>query len=147
MLTRANVWRIPHLVSRPVSFLTSFESDHHVILCWLVKCTTISVRFQQWNKNNLLHLNAADICCHLWTCAWLIVKVLFGISLFFAALLYFSLCGKHGGHSSFFVARNINRDVLIGWSYRVIGSLKSTTLSDSVYKSIARSNRLCTFSY
>lgn len=44
-------------------------SDHQVVLCWLVECTTMSsVRFQNSNDCDVPHLIAEDVCCHQQTC-------------------------------------------------------------------------------
>ena len=46
----------------PASLLTSFQCDHHVLLCWPAECLTSCV----WYQVN--DFTAADICSHQWLC-------------------------------------------------------------------------------
>ena len=90
----------------PVSFLTSFQSRHHVVLCSLV--VMVWIWFQNSDESNLLYLIEADIPLVInETASFLIWKVLFGIKW---------LTRKTWPSLFVFFARNSN-DVLTGWSW------------------------------
>ena len=102
--------------------------DGCVVLCWRVDCTMAWTRFQHSDESSFLHFIVADHSCRQWTSS--LRFFLIEISHPFAPLLCFSLLGRHGGHCPgslyffyFFFARNINCDVLIGWSYWVFSVL------------------------
>ena len=51
----------------PASFLTSFPSDCHVALRWLVRRTMTGVWFQHSRDNDFPHWSAADVSRRQWT--------------------------------------------------------------------------------
>ena len=55
---------------------TSFWTDRHVALCWLVGRTMTWVRIQRWNESNFTQLISADISRHQSPCYF---KVLFAV--------------------------------------------------------------------
>ena len=52
---------------------TSYQSDHHVVLCWMVDYMMIKASVKYSNKRNLPHLNEVVILHHQWT--WVITSV------------------------------------------------------------------------
>ena len=75
---------------------TSFQSDHHEVLCWLLEYMSIPVWFQLSNECNLSQLTSSRIPCQHRMCTIFSssVKLSFGIHRPFALLLSFSVCAK-----------------------------------------------------
>ena len=75
-------WKLKCLLLIEGSMLTSMSSlpqpqlsvYHHMVHCWLVECTMISVWFQRSNECHWPHLIAAGISNHWWICASLIIN-------------------------------------------------------------------------
>ena len=115
-----SLYKVPYwalsLASFP--FLTSFRSDQHMALHWLVECKMIRVSLQHSNECSLLHsLRMISLVIREWV-PLLSLKVSFRINQSFALLLWFKLVRKTGWPIFRIFMQNINCDILISWSCR-----------------------------
>ena len=105
----------------PASLLTSFRSDHHVVLCWLWTARQFEAGSRiQMNAICLIWLQLIYLSSSINLRSYFFLKVLFRIDQSLAPLLCFCLLEKDGGHSLSFSRETL---LVLFWLAEMFGWL------------------------